>query len=132
MSNDPKIAVQSRLRAFFEAVYEEAQQNPQFLTKLEEILVSRDLRISPIKKCKNEGITQKAINIVDVLHTEGEDGLKIALTNFTNSDLIKLCTQEGIRKIRDSKNHERDELIVILIQTASDRLRQGESFTKKG
>ena len=126
-----KDAVRARLKALFDAVYEEAAQNPEFFSRLEEILLSPEIKAS-IRKKASSTATRPSLNVVEILHEKGESGLRAELENCTTNDLVRLCAQESIRKQKDAKNLERGTLIELLLQAASNRLKQGDSFIKRG
>lgn len=128
-SNTEKEAIHSRLKALLDAVYEEALRSPEFFDRIERILLSPEARLSVHKPTSTP--SRQSINIVEILHQSGEAGLRSTLDGHTNEDLTRLCVQEGIKKMKDAKSLERDALIEVLMQTASSRLKQGESFTKK-
>ncbi len=128
-SNTEKEAIHSRLKALLDAVYEEALRSPDFFNRIERILLSPEARLAVQKPTSTP--SRKSINIVEILHQDGEAGLQSALSGHTNEDLTRLCVQEGIKKMKDAKSLDRDALIDALMQTASSRLKQGESFTKK-
>jgi hypothetical protein len=128
-SNTEKEAIHSRLKALLDAVYEEALRSPDFFDRIERILLSPEARLAVHKPTSTP--SRQSINIVEILHQDGEAGLRSVLSGHTNEDLTRLCVQEGIKKMKDAKSLDRDALIEVLMQTASSRLKQGESFTKK-
>lgn len=128
-SKTEKEAIHSRLKALLDAVYEEALRSPEFFDRIERILLSPEARLAVHRPTSTP--SRKSINIVEILHNEGEAGLRSALSGHTNEDLTRLCVQEGIKKMKDAKTLDRDALIEVLMQTANSRLKQGESFTKK-
>lgn len=130
-SNTEKEAIHSRLKALLDAVYEEALRSPEFFDRVERILLSPEARLAVHKPTSTPSRKSININIVEILHQDGEAGLRSALSGHTNEDLTRLCVQEGIKKMKDAKSLDRDALIEVLMQTASSRLKQGESFTKK-
>lgn len=71
------------------------------------------------------------INTVEVLHRSGESTLRELLEQLTNDDLIRLCVHDGIKKLKDARTLERQQMIDLLTTTAISRLGQGESFTKQ-
>lgn len=129
-SNEEKEAVKSRLKALFDVVYEEAINNPVFFTRLQEILLSPEAKLSLQTKSSFTG--RQKINLLEVLHQDGEVMLRSTLESYTNDDLAKLSSQEGVRKLKDAKSLDRTALIQLLIETAISRLKQGESFVKRG
>lgn len=81
---------------------------------------------------KKESSPQKSVlNILEILHESGENGLKERLDSLTTNDLIKLCSQESVRKPKDAKSLERSELVELLVQVAINRIKQGNSFIKR-
>ena len=129
-SNTEKEAIHSRLKALLDAVYDEALRSPEFFDRIERILLSPEARLAVQKPASTSG--RQSINIVELLHRNGEPALLQNLEQCTNEDLARLCVQEGVKKAKEAKSLERDELIELLLQTANNRLKQGESFTKKG
>jgi hypothetical protein len=130
-TSDAKMAVRTRLKALCDAVYDEAIKNPNFFEQLERILLSTEAKV--VINNKSESAPKKIIlNLLETLHSEGRDALLIALEAKTSDELIRICTKEGIRKTKEAKAMTRLELINLLVETTSARLRQGESFTKQG
>jgi len=129
-TNSQKEAVYTRLRALCDAVYEEALRSPEFFARIEEVLLSPDAKVSVQQKSPTP--QRPSLNTVEILHRDGESGLLSALEQLTNDDLIRLCTADGIKKSKDAKALDRQQLIGLLTSTATSRLNQGESFTKKG
>lgn len=124
-----KDAVLSRLRALFEAVSEEAIRSPDFFSKIEQILLSPEAVVSSQVK-PVIGVKPPIINVLEILHREGESAARDSLDKLTNDDLAKLTVADGIKKLKEAKSMERESLIAFLLETASNRLKQGESFTK--
>lgn len=122
-------AVFSRLRALFDAICEEAQRNPEFFERIQSILMSEAAIIS-VEKSAGKTSRKPILPIVDVMHTEGEQGLRIKLDQLTNDQLARLSADEGIKRLKEAKSIERKELISMLVEMASSRLRQGETFTR--
>lgn len=129
-SNQEKEAIRQRLKALFDIVYEEALQNPSFFSRLEAILLSPEAKLSLQSKISPPG--RSPLNMLDILHSDGDTALRDTLNNYTNDDLAKLCVQERIRKLKQAKSLDRSALIDLLVETAKSRLKQGESFVKRG
>jgi len=128
-SNEEKEAIKLRLKALFDVVYEEAINNPGFFTRLQEILLSPEAKLSLLTK--SSSTPRPKLNLLEVLHQDGDTVLRNTLETYTNNDLAKLCSQEGVRKLKDAKSLDRAALINLLIETAISRLKQGESFVKR-
>lgn len=128
-SNQEKEAIRLRLKALFEEVYEEALRNPDFFSRLETILLSPEARLSLQSKV-SANTEQPSLNMLEVLHRDGEVELRRILDSYVNDDLISLCVQERIRKQKAAKSLERGALIDLLVETAASRLKQGNSFVK--
>ena len=122
-------AVLSRLKALVEAIDEEGARNPDFFSRIEKILLSPDAIVATHKKGGSNAKTP-ALNILDVLHRDGEPEARKSLESQTNDELAKLAAADGVKKLNEAKSMERDALIDLLIETATNRLKQGESFTK--
>lgn len=128
-SNEEKEAIKLRLKALFDTIYEEAINNPAFFTRLQEILLSPEAKLSLLTKPSST--VSSRLNLLEVLHQDGDIVLRNTLETYTNNDLAKLCSQEGIRKLKDAKSLDRSALIDLLVETAISRLKQGESFIKR-
>lgn len=121
----------TRLRALFNVIYEEAQKNPEFLGRLSSILLSEQATLA-LGKSSGKPPREPIIHIVKIIHSSGEQGLRNELQQLTNDQLARLAADEGIKRLREAQSIEREELVSVLIETASNRLKQGETFTKKG
>lgn len=124
-------AILTRLRALFNVIYEEAQRSPEFLESLSSILLSEQAKLAlgkPSGKLSREPI----IHIVEIVHASGEQGLRNELQLLTNDQLARLAAGEGVKRLKEAKSIRREELISLLVETGSNRLKQGETFTKKG
>lgn len=131
-SDDVKAAVRRRLKSLMDTVYEEASINPEFLSKLERVLLPSDSRLENAIEAKQPS-KKKALglNLLEILHREGDVALQSAIETRTNDELAQICVQEGIRKLKDAKMLARPVLIDLLLETAKNRLRQGEAFVKR-
>ncbi|MDO9069492.1 MAG: hypothetical protein Q7W05_13690 [Deltaproteobacteria bacterium] len=124
-------AILNRLRAFFNAICEEAQRSPEFLDRLSSVILSEKSALSsgkPARKSSREPI----IHIVEIVHSSGELGLRDKLQLLTNDQLARLAADEGVKRLKEAKSIDRENLISLLVETGSNRLKQGETFTKKG
>lgn len=130
-SNTEKEAIHSRLKALMDAVYDEALRSPAFFDRIERILLSPEARLS-VQQKPGSAPGRASINLLELLHRDGEAALRRELEGRTNEDLARLCTHEGVKKLKDAKSLGRDALVDLLLQTTTSRLNQGDSFTKKG
>jgi len=128
-SNQEKEAIRQRLKALFDVVYEEALQNPSFFSRLEAILLSPEAKLS--LQSKTSPLGRSPLNMLDILHRDGDTALRDTLNNYTNDELARLCVRERIRKLKEAKSLDRSALIDLLVETAKSRLKQGESFVKR-
>ena len=124
-----KDAVLSRLRALFEAVSEEASRNPDFFEQIENILLSPEAIIASQQRPSSQA-KGPVLNLLEILHREGEAAARNGLEKLTNDELSKIAVADGVRKLREAKSMDRVSLIDLLLKTAESRLKQGESFTK--
>lgn len=132
-NDDPKTAVRRQLKAFFDAVMDEALVNPEFMSRLEKLFVnvgtegmlSGDSRMPSNKKASSP-------NLLEVLHARGEPALREELDAMTTDQLARTSVQEGVRKLKEAKALDRVGLINLLVETTRNRLRQGESFVRRG
>ncbi len=124
-------AILTRLRALCDVIYEEAQKSPEFCERLSSILLSEEAALA-LRKPSGKLSREPIIHIVEVVHSSGEQGLRNALQQLTNDQLARLATDEGVKRLKEAKSIDREELISLLVETGSNRLKQGETFTKKG
>ena len=129
LSKSQKDAVLRQLRELFEAMSDEASRNPDFLDKIASILLCKDSDLATQQKAGTSA-RGPSLNIVEILHRDGDAAAREALGRMTNDELVKLAVADGVKKSKDAKSMERESLIGLLLQTAENRLRQGESFTK--
>ena len=129
LSKKQKDAVISRLRSLFEAVSDEASRNPDFFARIEGILLSPEAIVAT-QQSPSSAAKTPALNLLELLHRKGSAATIKALEELTNDELAKLATADGVKKLKEAKSMERPTLIDLLIETAANRLRQGESFTK--
>jgi hypothetical protein len=125
-----KDAVLSRLRSLFEAVADEASRNPTFFARIESVLLSPEAVVATQQK-PSSFARVPTLNVLEILHRDGVAAATEALGKLTNDELAKLTVADGTKKPKEAKSMDRAALIDLLIQTAGNRLRQGESFTKK-
>lgn len=122
-------AVLNRLKALVEAIDEESAQNTDFFYRIEEILLSPDAIIATQKKGRSN-VKTPTLNILEMLHLNGESEARKTLGTQTNIELAKLASAERAAKLNEAKSMEREALIDLLIEKAHTRLKQGETFTK--
>lgn len=132
-NDDQKAAVRRKLKALMDAVIDQAIENPEFMNKLESILVRPGEEFTD-RSLDRTTASRKAAgpNLLEILHTNGEAAVQQALEEMTTDELVRTCVQEGIRKQKEAKALERSELIVLLVEMTSNRLRQGGSFVRSG
>ncbi|MDG5816647.1 hypothetical protein QA601_16235 [Chitinispirillales bacterium ANBcel5] len=130
MQNNKKLDMSlKKLKELFKLIESEAKDSPAFLEKLAIIFGQEFYEATNIQSGDKK--TKKPIlNIVDILHRSGQETLLKELDVLTNDQLAKLASQEGIKKFKDAKSAERQDLIESLSEIASNRLSQGSSFTK--
>ena len=132
-NDDPKTVVRKKLKLLFDAVAEHAAENPEFMARLEKILVlptsdtyeTANERTSPTRKPTGP-------NLLEVLHSGGETALHEVVSAMTTDELVRLCVQEGLRRQKEAKALERPALIALLHEMARSRLGQGGSFVRGG
>ena len=132
-SDDPKVAVRRQLKALLEIILDEAAQNPDFLSRLDSLLGSRvDLEPEVSEERTSANRRANGPNLLEVLHARGESALREELDSMTTDQLAKASVQEGVRKPKEARALERGELVELLTATTKNRLRQGESFVRRG
>ena len=121
-------AVFSRLRLIADLIEQEARKSDPFFEGLQKALMSSEaiVALERPQTRKKEPI----LKIVTILHKEGEASLCEQLEKLTNDKLARLAADEGIKRLKEAKSAERQELLECLITTAKKRLKQGESFTR--
>lgn len=132
-NDDPKTTVRRQLKAFFDAVMDEALANPEFMSKLEKLLIhagSEGTKLQDNATSSNKRAFDP--NLLEVLHAHGEPALREALDTMTTDQLVRVSVREGVRKLKEAKALERVALINLLLETTRNRLRQGESFVRRG
>lgn len=128
-NKNPTDPIVSRLRSLFDAISDEVAKNPAFLARIEKILRYPEAIVTAsARPSRSEKVP--CINILEIIHRDGREAALQTLEGFTNDELVKLAIADGIKKGKEAKAMERKDLISLLIDTASARLRQGESFTK--
>lgn len=132
-SDGPKSTVRRQLKAFFDVVMDEAFANPEFMSRLEKLLVHAGSESTPPPDDRPSS-NKKASgpNMLEILHAKGEPALREELDAMTTDQLARASVQEGVRKLKEAKALERVDLINLLLETARNRLRQGESFVRRG
>jgi len=123
-------AILTRLRALFNVIQEEAQKSPEFLERLGAILLSDQATVA-LGKSSGKPSREPIIHIVETIHAFGEQGLRDELQRLTNDQLARLAASESRKRLKEANSAEREELIHLLVETAANRLKQGESFMKK-
>lgn len=121
----------TKLKELFDAIYDQAQNNPKFSDVLCSILQSEKAEHTTRKSPKKPP-REPIIHIVEILYSSGEQGLRDELQKLTNSQLARIAADEGVKRLKEAKNTDREILISILVETGSNRLKQGETFAKKG
>ena len=124
-------AILTRLRALFKVISDEAQKSPEFLDRLSSILLSKQATLE-VGKSSAKPSREPIIRIVEILHSSGEERLLNELQQLTNDQLARLAADEGVKKLKEAKRTDREGLISLLVETASNRLKQGATFTRKG
>lgn len=121
-------AVFSRLRALTDLIEQEARESEGFFEGLQQVLMSPEARVA-VTKPQTKSKTP-ILPIIAILHEKGVSELTDQLQRLTNDKLARLAADEGIKRLKDAKGTEREELITALVETAQNRLKQGESFTR--
>ncbi|MBR8835189.1 MAG: hypothetical protein DSM106950_14450 [Stigonema ocellatum SAG 48.90 = DSM 106950] len=87
---------------------------------------------SPSKTPENKQPRTKKLdfNAVAYLQEHGEDALRLELENKANSEITQIGRSVGIKRGRDSKSIEREEMIQEVILNAKRRLSAGSVFLK--
>jgi hypothetical protein len=121
-------AVFSRLRAITELIEQEARESEGFFEGLQKILMTPEAMVALDKP----QIRSKApiLPVLAILHEQGETTLREQLERLTNDKLARLAADEGIKRLKDAKNTERNDLVAAILETARNRLKQGEAFTR--
>ena len=130
-NDDSKAMIKRKLKLFFEAISDQAAENPDFLAALERALGNAGIS-QESAPAERTSVAKRANgpNLLEILHSGGESALQESVDGLTTDELIKLVVQEGVRKMKDAKALERAELISLLQEMAHNRLRQGESFAR--
>jgi hypothetical protein len=121
-------AVFSRLRAITELIEQEARESEGFFEGLQKILMTPEAMVALDKP----QIRSKApiLPVLAILHEQGETTLREQLERLTNDKLARLAADEGIKRLKDARNTERNDLVAAILETARNRLKQGEAFTR--
>lgn len=118
--------IESKLTNLIRVVLNEAEVNHEFYLKLEEVIVSDSLKAIP--KISKKQQAKAYFNVVAFLKEQGAEKLTAHLETQPNDDLREILRAEGIRKGKELKSIERQQMIEEIIQTAERRLNQGKSF----
>lgn len=128
-SNPTKAGVQSRLKAFFDIVLAEAEQNPAFYSQLESVLLSPEAIVKSAKRQSLKAEPAPTIILIDILHQHGKERLRSELEAFPTEQLIRLGMKEKIlRTVNQGKKYSRQELTDMLIKATDKALNRGSSF----
>ncbi len=133
ISHDNLKAIESKLNNLVKVIMNKAESDPEFASKLEEVLLSDSLRKSiSNKKTKAK---KENFNAVAYLHEHGEPKLQEELSTKTDDELRQIMRSEGIKiqKVKGVKSIDRQEIIEEIVLKTQRRLNQGSVFlsTKK-
>jgi len=119
-------AIEIKLNGLVRCILDEAGRNAEFANQLETILISDSLKSAlgePKKKLPRE-----IFNVVGFLHENGLDKLREELERKTDSELREILRSEGLKKGKDLKSVEREQMLEEIITSSQRRLTQGASF----
>lgn len=119
-------ALETKLTNLLRCVLTEAEKNEEFAQRLEEILISDSLR--NILGENKKKLQKDAFNVVGFLHEHGEDKLREELGIKTDSELKEILRSEGIKKGKELRTIDRQQMIEEIVTKSQRRLRQGSSF----
>jgi hypothetical protein len=119
-------ALETKLTNLSRCILNEAERNDEFARRLEEVLISDSLRniLGETKKKPQKDI----FNSVGFLHENGEGKLREELERKTDSELREILRSEGIKKGKELKVINRQQVIEEIITNSQRRLTQGASF----
>jgi hypothetical protein len=120
------IAIKTKLTNFVNAVINKAATDHEFANQLEEVLIGNSFRKIPGEKKKNAG--KPAFNPVEYLHVHDKDKLRVELERKTDSELRLILRSEGIRKGKELKSLERQQMIDEIASNSERILKQGSVF----
>ena len=119
-------AIEIKLTNIVNAVINKAATDPEFANQLEEVLISDSLR--KILGEKNKKAKKPAFNPVAYLHEHDKDKLRVELDGKTDSELRLILRSEGIRKGKELKSLERQQMIDEIALYSDRTLKQGSAF----
>lgn len=119
-------ALELKLTSLMNCILNKAAIDADFMSQLEEVLLSDSLR-AVLRESKKKA-KKSFFNPVAYLHEHNENELRTELEGKTDTDLRLILRSEGIRKGKELKNIERRQMIDEIIQSSVRRLRQGSSF----
>ena len=119
-------ALEIKLTNLVNCILNKALVDAEFANRLEEVLISDSLRVL-LKERKKKPI-KSVFNPVAFLQEHNEIELRTELEEKTDTDLRSILRSEGIRKGKELKNIERQQMINEIVQSSIRRLKQGSSF----
>lgn len=117
------------LRRIFNAVIEEAENNPEFSAKIDQILSPQvhAKKQMPAKRPSNRR-DMPVLNPVDCIN-DGEDSLREKLQTLTDKQLKDIIAYHGMdQKKQAMKWKNRDRLIDLIIEEAQQIASRGNAF----
>ena len=119
-------AIEIKLNSLVRCILTEAEKNTEFAGQLEEILISDSLK-NDLGESKRR-TPKELFNVVGFLHENGVDKLREELETKTDSELREILRSEGIKKGKELKTVERQQMLEEIVISSQRRLTQGASF----
>jgi hypothetical protein len=119
-------ALEIKLTNLLRCILDEAERSDDFAQQLEDILISDSLK-NILRESKKKP-KKNVFNAVGFLHENGVDKLREELEGKTDSELREILRSEGIKKGKELKSIDRQQMIEELISISGQRLSQGSSF----
>lgn len=129
--NTEQKASLSRLKALFSLIYDEAAKSPEFLSSIEKVLLSNDAIVKVQKKPSSKK-NEPVLNPVDILQQFGKEELEKQLKELKKDDIVNIARLHGIKSLKDARETDYQELIVVILDYSEKKLSQGSSFLKDG
>ena len=119
-------AIERKLTNLVNCILNKASTDPEFASQLYDILISDSLKA--ILREKKKRPKELAFNLVAFLHEHGKEELLKTLREKPDSDLRIMLRSEGIRKGKELKALERQQMIDEIFAHSEKKLKQGSVF----
>jgi hypothetical protein len=119
-------ALEVKLTSLVNCILNKAASDTEFATQLEEVLLSDSLRV--VLQENKKKAQKSTFNPIAFLRENSIDILKAELERKTDSELRLIVRAEGIKKGKELKSMERQQMIDEVIQNSERRLKQGSVF----